>query len=120
MGFIIGKTINGTPSVEFLKKIYTLLTSGGNTTIPHLIPSDTDKFETFVRNHATLLELPNSINSNNKNRFNELISVQKRSTFNFDISSTNTDMTTNLTLTGTQTVVFLFDGTKWIHIKTSN
>jgi len=102
------------------KRTYTVLTSGGNTTLPHLIPSDTDKFETFDGNFARILAFPNAVNSNNSHRLNELITVQKLSTFNVTISNINTDMTGDLTLTGTMSAVFVFDGTKWVHIRTSN
>lgn len=119
-GFYYWENNKWNPIGKTPKKTYSVSTSGGNTTIPHLIPSDSDKFQTFDGNWASQFELPNATDSNNEDRLNELITIQKKSSFNVVVSNTNTDMTTNLTLTGTQTAVFMFDGTKWVHIKTSN
>jgi len=119
-GFYYWESDKWNPIGRAPKKTYTVLTSGGNLTVPHLIPSDTDKFETFDGNWASSFALPNATDSNNNNRVNELITVQKLSTLDVVISNINTDMTSNLTLTGTQSALFMFDGTKWIHIKTSN
>lgn len=99
-----------------LKKTYTPNSVGSGN-----LPSNTDKFVTFDGNWVNLLVLPNAASSNDSNRLNELITIQKRSTYNVNISNANTDMSTNLTLTGNkQSAFFIFDGTKWVHIKTSN
>lgn len=102
------------------KRTYTVISAGGSSNTPHTMPSDTDKFETYDANWPNPLTLPSATNSNTANRLNEIITIQKRSTFNVTITTTNTDLSANIVLTGSQTAVFLFDGTKWVHIKTSN
>lgn len=94
-GFYYLGNNNWNPLSEKLKKvIFTLL--DGDTSRPHTIPSNVDKFETYDGDWPNLLTLPYASDSNLANRFNKVIIIEKKSTFHIVILSTNIDMSYNL------------------------
>lgn len=98
------------------KKVVTTLSDGGTSNTVHTISSDVDKFETYDGDWPNPLILPNASDSNAANRLNEVLVIEKKSTFDVQISSANTNMDSDLTMSNTTSEIFIFDGTKWVRL----
>jgi hypothetical protein len=102
------------------KNVFYVSTSGGTTGSVHSIPATTDIFITYNGNWNQNFRMPNPTISRDSNRLNEFIIFKNNASSNVVIYLTNTDMTSNLTLSTSRSAIFMFDGWKWILVKRSN